>query len=123
MGDLLPAWALLEDYVDRRLEARGCPSPTARETLEELARLWPDLSCTLLVQAPWMGTVRFKRLARLRGDEMRPLLEDPEGYIRARFGGGKFKVNLHHGLSFVSTRNFKPEGPPLWAAAPELAEE
>lgn len=125
MGDPIPAWAwvLIEDYVDRCLEDRGTTNPTAQETLAEVARLWPDLTCTILVQEPWQGTVRFKRLVRLRADEMRPFLESPESFIRDRFGGGKFKLNIHHGMHFVNTKNFKPEGPPLWQALPELVEE
>lgn len=125
MDDFLPAWSwvLLEDYVDRSLELRGCPRPTAQETLGELARLWRDLSCTIMVQTPWMGTIRFKRLERLRGDAMRPFFEAPEAYLRERFGGGKYKMNLHHGMSFVSTKNFKPGGPPRWEDLPELPEE
>jgi hypothetical protein len=125
VSDPIPAWAwvLIEDYVDRSLEARGTRSPTARDTLGEVARLWPDLACTILVQEPWQGTVRFKRLVRLRGDEMRPFLAAPDAFIRERFGGGKFKVNFHHGLHFVNTRNFKPDGPPRWQAAPELVED
>ena len=59
---------LIEDYVDRCLEDRGTPNPTPQETLAEVARLWPDLACTILVQEPWQGTVRFKRLLRLRGE-------------------------------------------------------
>jgi len=122
---VLPAWAwvLLEDYVERSLAARGVMAPTPRGTLEELARLWPDLTCTILVQEPWMGTIRFKRLLRLHGDEMRPFLESPEAFIRERFGGGKFKVNVHHRMHFVNTKNFKLEGPPRWQAAPELEED
>jgi hypothetical protein len=125
VGDPIPAWAwvLIEDYVDRCLEDRGTTNPTAQETLAEVARLWPDLTCTILVQEPWQGTVRFKRLARLRADEMRPFLESPESFIRDRFGGGKFKLNIHHGMHFVNTKNFKPEGPPRWQALPELVEE
>jgi hypothetical protein len=124
-GDvLIPAWAwvLLEPYVDRGLETRGNPSPTPRDVLREVARLWPDLSCTLLVQQPWQGTIRFKRLLRLPGDEMRPFLEAPETFLRERFGGGKYKVNFHHGLSFVSTKNFKLPGEPRWAEVPEVDE-
>ena len=122
---LIPAWAwvLLEPYVDRALDARGKARPTPRQVLDEVARLWPDLSCTLLVQEPWQGTIRFKRLLRLQGDAMRPFLEAPEAFLRERFGGGKFKVNFHHGMHFVSTKNFKPQGPPLWGAVPELEEE
>jgi hypothetical protein len=29
-------------------------------------------------------------------------------------------MNLHHGLHFVNTKNFKPPGTPLWATAPAL---
>jgi hypothetical protein len=125
VSDPIPAWAwvLIEDYVDRSLEGRGTASPTAMETLAEVARLWPDLSCTILVQEPWQGTVRFKRLLRLRGDAMRPFLEAPEAFIRDRFGGGKFKLNIHHGMHFVNTKNFKPEGPARWQAVPELVED
>jgi hypothetical protein len=125
VSDPIPAWAwvLIEDYVDRSLEARGAPSPTPRETLDEVGRLWPDLSCTILVQEPWQGTVRFKRLLRLRGDEMRPFLEAPEAFIRDRFGGGKFKLNIHHRMHFVNTKNFKPDGAPRWQTAPELPED
>ncbi len=121
----MPAWAwvLLETYVDRSLEGRGNTNPTPQETLEELARLWPDLSCTLMVQVPWMGTVRFKRLLRLQGDAMRPFFDAPEAYLRERFGGGKFKMNLHHGMHWINTKNFKPQGAPLWEAVPELVEE
>jgi hypothetical protein len=122
---LVPAWAwvLIEPYVDRNLETQGVANPTPQQVLVEVARLWPDLSCTLLVQTPWQGTIRFKRLERLAGDAMRPFLAGPEAYIRERFGGGKFKVNFHHGMHFVSTKNFKTAGDPLWAPMPELSDE
>jgi hypothetical protein len=32
-------------------------------------------------------------------------------------------VNLHHGLHFVNTKNFKPDGEPRWKEVPELALE
>jgi len=55
--------------------------------------------------------------------EMDQFLEDPPAWIAARWGGGKFKMNLHHGLHFVSTKNFKPVGAPRWQEAPELPTE
>jgi hypothetical protein len=57
---------------------------------------------------------------RLPAGEMAPFLDDPDGWIGARYGGGKFKMNLHHGLHFVNTKNFKPTGAPLWTAVPAL---
>ena len=58
---------------------------------------------------------------RLGPDEMTPFLENPAGWLEAEYGGGKFKMNLHHGLHFVNTKNFKPEGAPRWQDAPALA--
>ena len=117
------AWELIEPYLRKNLASRGLERPTKREILEEFARVWPEFTATILVQEPWMGTIRFKRLARLPSPEMDPFLEDPLEFIGNRFGGGKFKVNLHHGMHFVNTRNFKPGGEPLWNDLPELGEE
>ena len=117
------AWELIEPYLRKNLSNRGVDRPTSKQIFEEFAKHWPAMVATLLVQEPYMGTVRFKRLARLSFEEMAPFLEDPERYIYDRFGGGKFKMNLHHGMHFINTKNFKPEGPPLWKDLPELPEE
>ena len=117
------AWGLIEPYLKKNLANHGLERPTKRQLLEEFARVWPEFTATIMVQEPWMGTIRFKRLARLASGEMGTFLEDPTKFIGDRFGGGKFKMNLHHGLHFVNTKNFKPDGPPLWKDLPELAEE
>ena len=113
-------WELLEPYLRRQLLNRGVERPTRRQLLEEFVRVWPEFTATIGVQAPYAGTIRFKWLARLSAADMDPFLASPEGWIRERFGGGKFKVNLHQGLHFVNTKNFKPEGTPRWEDAPEL---
>ena len=122
---MLPQWAweLIEPYLRKNLTNQGIERPTKRQLLEAFARVWPEFTGTILVQEPWMGTIRFKRLARLPSAEMGAFLDDPGKFIGDRFGGGKFKLNLHHGLHFVNTKNFKPEGPPLWKDLPELPEE
>ena len=113
-------WELIEPYLRRNVLNRGVERPTRRQLLEEFARVWPDFTATIGVQAPHAGTIRFKWLVRLSASDMDPFLDDPEGWIRAQFGGGKFKLNLHHGLHFVNTKNFKPAGEPRWVEAPEL---
>ena len=113
-------WDLVEPYLTRNLVNRGVARPTRREILEEFLRVWPEFTATIGVQEPWAGTIRFKWLARLSSSEMESFLEDPTGWIRAQFGGGKFKMNLHHGMHFVNTRNFKPEGEPQWKDSPAL---
>jgi hypothetical protein len=116
-------WDLVEPYLERNLLNRGVDRPARRQLLEEFARVWPEFTATIGVQEPWQGTIRFKWLVRLPSVEMDALLADPTGWIGARYGGGKFKMNLHHGLHFVNTRNFRPEGEPLWKDAPALIEE
>ena len=113
-------WDLVEPYLKRNLVNRGVARPTRREILEEFARVWGDFTATIGVQEPWAGTIRFKWLVRLSSGEMDPFLEDPTGWIGTQYGGGKFKMNLHHGMHFVNTRNFKPEGDPRWSDAPAL---
>jgi hypothetical protein len=122
-ADVIAAWCwqLLEPYLHRALVNRGTDRPTRRQLLEEFARVWPEMTATIGVQEPWAGTIRFKWLARLTAPEMTPFLDDPDGWIRTQWGGGKFKVNLHHGLHFVATKNFKPSGVPRWTEAPALA--
>jgi hypothetical protein len=113
-------WELLEPYLRRNLENRGVPRPSRRDVLAEFTRVWPGITATIGVQEPWAGTIRFKWLVRLPSAEMEPFLADPEAWIGASFGGGKFKMNLHHGMHFVNTKNFKPAGDPRWKEAPEL---
>ena len=113
-------WDLIEPYLKRNLLNRGVERPTRKQILEEFARVWPEFTATIGVQAPWAGTIRFKWLVRLGSDEVAEFLEDPVEWIGSRYGGGKFKMNLHHGLHFVNTRNFKPVGEPRWPDAPEL---
>ena len=114
-------WDLVEPYLKRNLLNRGVDHPTKKQILEEFLRVWPGMTATIGVQQPWAGTIRFKWLARLTSEEMPPFLDDPEGWIAGMWGGGKFKMNLHHGLHFVNTKNFKPEGAPRWQDAPALA--
>ena len=113
-------WELVEPYLRRNLLNRHVERPTRKQILEEFARVWPGFTATVGVQEPFAGTIRFKWLVRLGAEDMTPFLEDPTGWIEARFGGGKFKMNLHHGLHFVNTKNFKPEGEPRWKDVPEL---
>ena len=120
--DVIAAWCwdLLEPYLTRTLLNRGVARPTRKQILEEFARVWPEFTATLGVQEPFAGTIRFKWLVRLPSRELDPFLTDPMAWIAAHFGGGKFKLNLHHGLHFVNTKNFKPAGDPRWVAIAAL---
>ena len=114
---------LLRPFVRNMLVRKGNGEPTEGDLEGAFAGLWRECSAKLMVQEPWMGTVRFKCLARYRPEEFEPLVLDPMSYLGERFGGGKFKVNIYQGMNFVATRNFKPEGDPKWREMPELQED
>ena len=118
-------WVLnvLSEYLENDLQKRlGIAKPTVDQLWEVFKVLFPSTSVRLLVQEPVGNTVRFKLLAFFYADEMGPLVRDPMGYIKAHFGGGKFKINFYQGMQFLATINFKPEGPEIWRDLPELEE-
>lgn len=86
-------------------------------------RVLAESTATLYVMEPVGATIRFKGLGRWPLAEAPDLLADPNAFIADRFGGGKFKVNFHHGLTFVGTHNFRTHGEPLWPEAEELSFE
>lgn len=110
-------WPLYSEYVFKTL---GREDASEAEQEETFVRLLGASMVTVLVQEPWRGSVRFKRLAVLGPSEMFGLLNAPEEWLEGRFGGGKFKLNFHHGMHFVATRNFKPEGAPRWTELPDI---
>ena len=124
-SEVFVSWVgkLLEPFLRDLLERKGNRQPTEADLQAAFEALWPECSAKLMVQEPWMGTVRFKSLARYRPEEFESMILDPMGYLTERFGGGKFKVNFYQGMNFVATRNFKPEGNPKWRELPELQEE
>lgn len=105
---------LYEPYVWRtfRWEQRHDVTPATWQ--ERFERVFSESLITILVQEPWHGTVRFKGLERCYADEAGDLIADPMVYLAKHYGGGKFKLNFHHGWNFVATINFKPQGPSKW---------
>ena len=114
-------WTLYEQYLRKKLANRGNASPTDTELEAAFLQAMSRSTVTILVQVPIPNSVRFKGLARGTVLEMTDLLNDPMQYLQHHFGGGKFKLNFHEGWHFVSTKNFKPEGPPHWEDLPEIS--
>ena len=114
-------WELYEKYIRKKLSNSGNHSPTDAELERAFLHAMSQSSVTILVQVPIPNSVRFKGLARGSVLEMMDLIHQPMEYLFERYGGGKFKLNFHEGWHFVSTKNFKPEGEPLWEDLPEIS--
>src|SRR2546428_11109632 len=112
-------WPLDEERIARDLDRLGLPSGDAAQQAHFLAAL-ADSTATLFVMEPVRDTIRFKGLGRWPLAAVPDLLADPNRFIAERFGGGKFKINFHHGLTFVGTHNFRTHGEPRWKEAVEV---
>ena len=113
-------WPIYREHVERHLVGEGASEAELRDAfLTALA----ESTATLYVMEPVSGTVRFKGLGRWRLAEVPELMADPNAFIADRFGGGKFKVNFHHGQTFVGTHNFRTWGDETWRTADEVSLE
>ncbi len=112
---------LYEPYIRRTFKWDQQADVSAAELLQRFEQAFSESTITVLVQEPWHGTVRFKGLEQCYADESGELVADPMAYLFARYGGGKFKLNFHHGWNFVATINFKPDGHPKWPDMPGIA--
>ena len=113
-------WKIYEPVIRKAFARRGIDDPDDDALQAAFLEALAASSVTVLVQVPWQNSVRFKGLERGPVPEKFDLLNDPEGYLFARYGGGKFKLNFHQGWHFVATHNFKPEGEPRWREMPEI---
>jgi hypothetical protein len=112
---------LYAPYIQRTFKWEQRQAVTPEEYRQRFEQVFSESMVTILVQEPWHGTVRFKGLARHYTDEIEALIADPPAYLAALYGGGKFKLNFHHGWNFVATINFKPPGEPRWHELPGIA--
>ncbi len=105
-------WPLNQEYIFREVSRKG---ETDNESLQRFfIQALAESTATLFVMAAWHDTVRFQGLGRWPIHTVPELLTDPNAFIDERFGGGKFKINFHHGDTFVCTHNFRTYSEERW---------
>ncbi len=115
-------WTLYREHVTRAA-TRQSDKPDSKLMQSLFLEAVGDSTATLYVMEPIGDTIRFKGLGRWPLVEVPELLADPNAFIADRFGGGKYKVNFHHGATFVGTHNFRTYGDERWRSAEELTFE
>lgn len=113
-------WELYKEYINKQIDTSDNKNTSAEAQQEIFIKILAESTVTVLVQEPWQNTVRFKGLAKYDSKNMLELLNDPMSFLLKNFGGGKFKLNFHHGWNFVATRNFKPQGEAKWKEMPGI---
>ena len=113
-------WPIYEEHVRRGLGPAGDPSVTDAMVGDAFLTALSESGATAYVMEPVGTTIRFKGLGRWPLSEVPDLVTDPNAFISARWGGGKFKVNFHHVISFVGTHNFRTYSEDKWRTLEEL---
>lgn len=114
-------WEIYKEYVTKQFEVSGHSSPSNDEVQELFLKMISESTVTVLVQEPWHNSIQFKGLARYNVKDNMKLINHTMDYLLALYGGGKYKLNFHHGWNFIGTRNFKPEGEPKWEDLPRIS--
>jgi hypothetical protein len=111
-------WPLYEEHI-RRETGRNDDHPADETMADAFLCSLAESTATLYVMEPIGDTIRFKGLGRWRLAEVPDLMADPNAFIADMCGGGKFKINFHHGETFVATHNFRTFGDERWRAMRE----
>ena len=112
-------WPLYQEHIHRTLNAKEGDVPQA-VLQETFMKALGNSTATMYILEPSGGTIRFRGLGRWRLVDIPGYLGDPHAFLAERWGGGKFKVNFHDGLTFVGTHNFRTWGEELWRDIPEV---
>ena len=111
-------WPIYEEYIFKMLEeSQHSDQAVLRETF---LKVLGESTATLFVMEPVGDGIVFRGLGRWKLKEVPELLMSPNDFIDANFGGGKFKVNFHHVISFVGTHNFRTYSEEKWRSLEEL---
>ena len=108
-------WDLYKEHVHKFSHAKVKGMPTEEEMRARTLEILPESTVKVLAQEKVGMIVKFHHMATYPAAEVAAVPRDEiKPFLAQRFGGGKFKLNLYHGVNFLSTKNFETEGPPLW---------
>ena len=109
-------WSIYREHVQRIVQREhSAPQTTFFACLGHS-------TATAYVMEPQGDTIAFRCLGRWQLTQVPQLLADPNAFLAEAFGGGKFKVNFHHGATFVGTHNFRTYGDPVWRSMPPVSD-
>jgi len=108
-------WNLYKEHVIKFSHAKVKGMPSEDEMKAKVIQILPESTVKVLAQEKVGMTVQFHHMGTFPASEVArvPILTIKD-FLAERFGGGKFKLNLYHGINFLSTKNFETVGPPLW---------
>ena len=108
-------WDLYKEHVKKFSHAKVKGMPTEDEMKAKTLEILPHAAVKILAQEKVGMIVQFHHMATYPAQEVAAVPKSGvKEFLAQRFGGGKFKLNLYHGINFLSTKNYETEGPPIW---------
>ena len=108
---------MFQEYVRKITRTASSGAMRLEKMQERYQTMYKDFEIKVMVSDKVGMIVQFLDLDVYTYSDFINLLEETAflGFLRNKYGQGKFKVNLYHNWTFVATKNFKiEEGPEKW---------
>ena len=108
-------WDLYKEHIKKFSHAMVKGMPTEDEMKATVLQILPEATVKILKMEKLGMVLQFHHMATYPAQEVATVpISGVKTFLVQRFGGGKFKINLYHGINFLSTKNFETDGPHLW---------
>ncbi|MBN4054420.1 hypothetical protein JYT87_01790 [Nitrospira defluvii] len=119
-------WAMFKEYVRKIRRTASSGAPTLEVMQKKYLSIYYEASIKIMVEEKVGMIVVFNDLESRSTAELDGIreLDQLMAYLAKKYGRGKFKINLYHGMTFVATQNFRvsledESMPELWRALVE----
>jgi len=110
-------WDMFQEYVRKITRTASTGAMPLEEMQSRYRTMHRDFDIKIMVSDKVGMIVQFLDLDLYRFSDFESLLQPSSfmNFLSEKYGGGKYKVNLYHGGTFIATKNFKiEEGPEKW---------
>lgn len=102
-------WEMFQTYVRKIRRTASTGAPAIEVIQADYLRIFPEASIKVLVEEKVGMIVVFHEMEERSTADISEMMREEQlmAYLARVYGHGKYKINLYHGLTFVSTKNFK----------------
>lgn len=110
-------WDMFQEYVRKITRTASTGAMSLEEMQARYQKMHREFEIKLMISDKVGMIIQFLDLDMYRYPDFESVLEGPAflNFLSEKYGGGKYKVNLYYGGTFIATKNFKiEEGPEKW---------
>jgi hypothetical protein len=110
-------WDMFQEYVRKITRTASTGAMSLEEMQSRYQKMHREFEIKIMISDKVGMIIQFLDLDMYRFADFESVLEEPAflKFLSDQYGGGKYKVNLYYGGTFIATKNFKiEEGPEKW---------